>query len=162
MYTKPYWEDRNIIEYDRLFYIYFQSESPSTSELNALGAYLLYSLVFVVAMMLEFAIIILLSRRKQPINNNSTGDMASGNQYENALALRLVKTETMPVGDAYQPETRNVGVDDNNGNRNQGMARMKKFISTMSIPQAIDFLAFWSFILIFVWFNFDQLLPLFD
>ena len=141
---------------------YFQSESPSTSELNALGAYLLYSLVFVVAMMLEFAIIILLNRRKQAINNNSRGHMASGNQYENALALRLVKTKTMPVVDAYQPESRNVSVDDSNGNRNQGIARMKKKFSTMSIAQAIDFWAFWSFILIFVWFNFDQLLPLLD
>ena len=144
------------------YFTSFQSESPSTSELNALGAYLLYSLVFVVAMMLEFAIIILLNRRKQAINNNSTGDVASVNQYENALALRLIKTKKMPVVDAYQPETRNVGINDNNGIRNQGVARMKKFIATMSIPQAIDFVAFWSFIFIFVWFNFDQLLPLLD
>ena len=123
---------------------------------------MLYSLVFVVAMMLEFAIIILLNRRKQAINNNSTGDVASVNQYENALALRLIKTKKMPVVDAYQPETRNVGINDNNGNRSQGEARMKKFIATMSIPQAIDLMAFWSFIFIFVWFNFDQLLPLLD
>ena len=79
--------------------------------------------------MLEFAIIILLNRRKQAINNNSTGDVASVNQYENALALRLIKTKKMPVVDAYQPETRNVGINDNNGNRSQGAARMKKFIA---------------------------------
>ena len=123
---------------------------------------MLYSLVFVVAMMLEFAIIILFNRRKETINNNSTEHRASANQYENALALRLIKTKTRPVGDAYQPGTRNVGVIDNNGNRNQGMARMKNFFSTMSIAQAIDFWAFWSFIFIFLWFNFDQLLPLLD
>ena len=50
--------------------------------------------------------------------------------------------------DAHQPETPNVGVEDDN--QNQGMAH------------TIDFMAFWLFIFIFVWFNFDQILPLLD
>ena len=64
--------------------------------------------------------------------------------------------------DAHQPEAPNVRVDDNNDNQNQGMARVKKFISRMSIPHTIDFMAFWSFLFIFAWFNFDQILPLLD
>ena len=41
----------------------FQSESPSASELNMLGEYLLVCLAFVVLALLEFALIIVLNRR---------------------------------------------------------------------------------------------------
>ena len=40
----------------------FQSESPSTSKLNNLGVYLLVSLYFVVAALLEFAVVLLVQR----------------------------------------------------------------------------------------------------
>ena len=40
-----------------------QSESPSGSKLNALGKYLLCSLVFVVFALIEFAVVVVLKRR---------------------------------------------------------------------------------------------------
>ena len=139
-----------------------QSESPSTSELNALGAYLLYSLVFVVAMLVEFAIIILISRRKQATNEDSKGKNTSKNQNENSLSLRPITTKITPLGDVNEPENGNGNSVDEKETQNQGMPKIRKFISEVSVPHAIDFMAFWSFIFIFLWFNFDQLLPLFN
>ena len=139
-----------------MFSKYLQSESPSTSELNALAAYLLYSLVFVVAMMVEFAIIILISRRKSATSEENT----SKKENENALSLRLDKMKIAPFGDVNEPENRNCDSVEEKENQNRGMSRIKKFISGISVPHAIDFVAFWSFIFVFVWFNFDQLLPL--
>ena len=94
--------------------------------------------------------------------NNATEDMTEGNQHETALSLRLKRIKIKPTSDAQQPETLSVGADGDNEHQNQGVTRVKKLISRMSIPHAIDFLAFWSFIFIFVWFNFDQILPLLD
>ena len=45
-----------------IFHISFQSESPAGTELNALGVYLLVSLFFVVAAMIEFAVALVLQR----------------------------------------------------------------------------------------------------
>ena len=45
-----------------LYSTVFQSESPSESDLNALGHYLLTSLFFVVGAMIEFAIVIMVNR----------------------------------------------------------------------------------------------------
>ena len=44
---------------------HLQSESPSASELNALGLYLLVCLSFVICALVEFAIAIVLHRRKE-------------------------------------------------------------------------------------------------
>lgn len=41
----------------------FQSESPSTSKMNNLGFYLLVSLFFVVAALMEFALVLLVQRK---------------------------------------------------------------------------------------------------
>ena len=43
----------------------FQSESPSATQLNDLDKYLLFSLLFVVGALVEFAIVVVLSRRKR-------------------------------------------------------------------------------------------------
>ena len=64
------------------------------------------------------------------------------------------------MGDVNEPENRNGDSVDERENQNQGMSRIKKFISGISAPHAIDFVAFWLFIFVFAWFNFDQLLPL--
>ena len=52
------------------YYFYFQSESPSGSDLNALGVYLLCSLVFVVGALIEFAVVILLNRTQLTLRKN--------------------------------------------------------------------------------------------
>ena len=114
-------------------------------------------------MMVEFAIIILLNRRKQATNNNGSMDgMSSERQHENGLSLRQLKTQIAPIEDAKEPGTQKAEIDNYNGNQEQGMSTMKKLIAGMSIPHVIDFMAFCSFICIFVWFNFDHLLPLLD
>jgi hypothetical protein len=48
---------------------YFQSESPAATRLNELDKYLLFSLLFVVGALVEFAFVVLLSRRKQLRSN---------------------------------------------------------------------------------------------
>ena len=119
---------------------------------------MLYSLVFVVAMLVEFAIIILISRRKQSKSEDSRGENTSKN--EKTSSSHLITTKIVPVGDVNEQERQNVDSVKDKEIQNQGMGRIRKFISGVSAPHAIDFVAFWSFIFVFMWFNFDQLLPL--
>ena len=72
----------------------------------------------------------------------------------------LERIKIAPIGDVIELENLHCDSVDEKENQNQGMSRVKKFISGISAPHAIDFVAFWSFIFVFVWFNFDQLLPL--
>ena len=88
--------------------------------------------------------------------------MTSERQHKNGLSLRQLKTQIAPIGDVEEPGNQNAENDNDNGNQEQGMSTMKKLIAGMSIPHVIDFMAFCSFICIFVWFNFDHLLPLLD
>ena len=46
-----------------LWYFSFKTASPSGSKLNALGCYLLISLFFVLATMIEFAVVVIMKRR---------------------------------------------------------------------------------------------------
>ena len=88
--------------------------------------------------------------------------MNSERQHENGLSLRQLKTQITPIEDVKEPGTQNAENDHDIGHQEQGMSTMKKLIAGMSIPHVIDFMAFCSFICIFVWFNFDHLLPLLD
>ena len=53
-------------------FIFQMSESPSSSDLNILGEYLLVSLGFVVAAIAEFALVILLNRKEKLNHNNKS------------------------------------------------------------------------------------------
>ena len=53
------------------FYLY-KAESPSDSEFNALGQYLLVCLLFVIFALMEFAITILLNRKQDSKGDSDT------------------------------------------------------------------------------------------
>ena len=52
-----------------MYLLYFQSESPSESEVNALGVYLIMCLGFVICALTEFAITLVLHQRNESKRN---------------------------------------------------------------------------------------------
>ena len=98
-------------------YSFLQSESPSGSTLNALGIYLICSLVFVVGALLEFGVVVLLSRTNLKIRKN----------------VRSATIEAV----------------------NEDMTIQPKKNCMVSIPplHAIDLIAFWLFLFLYLLFN---------
>ena len=70
---------------------HLQSESPSASELNALGLYLLVCLSFVICALVEFAIAIVLHRKKESnaVSDAPTETPATTNQEDNRWVAKL-------------------------------------------------------------------------
>ena len=48
--------------------MWFQAENPSGSDLNALGLYMIICLIFVVGALIEFAVVVLISRSSAPMS----------------------------------------------------------------------------------------------
>ena len=68
----------------------FQTEGPPGSELNALGVYLLISLVFVVLAMVEFALVLLWSR--------ASSSLTIKNRFKKMLFIRKGKPISEMMG----------------------------------------------------------------
>ena len=68
--------------------IYFQGENPSGSDLNALGLYMMSCLIFVVCALIEFAIVVLVSRSSASLKKKLEKSNAENREH-------LVVTETL-------------------------------------------------------------------
>ena len=105
-------------------------------------------------MLVEFAIIILLNQKKHDINNDSAKKNELKNKEETCLQLTTHKIAPLSPVDEPEPQTKDS--DEDNENPKKWIDGIKKCISTMSIARAIDLVALWLFIFIFVLFNIDM------
>ena len=118
--------------------------------------------MFVVAMLIEFAIIILLTRKKQATDHDSSEKKGSVMQKGNAISLQLLENKIVPVAQMSQIEIQPTDNNQNGNNANQWMAKVKNYISGISLAQAIDFISSCLFVIMFTWFNIYHLQPLLD
>ena len=105
----------------------FQSESPSETDVDALGLYLLCSLSFVVGALIEFSIVVLLNR----VRSNKI--VVAGSEIED-----------------NKPTYRGVNIStQRDWFKNDAVANPKRQLSI----DFIDFGAFWIFLILFLFFN---------
>ena len=119
----------------------FQTESPSGSELNALGIYLLSSLIFVVGALMEFAAVILLSRFPKRKLNNVGHAIIGGETLRNNLKLasqNSIKLDKLAIQILKE--------------KSSSRPKTKNEICVTSIHM-VDFLAFWLFLFFYMLFN---------
>ena len=115
-----------------------------SAELNALGVYLLGSLVFVVLALLEFAFIVLLNRMPKIVNKNVHDGTTEKGRYVIAERLRRRKID---------------GEKNSSGNRlRKGEERLQlwnrfKVIFNMPPIHVVDLITFCLYIFLFISFN---------
>ena len=126
-----------------------QSESPSGSDLNALGIYLLSGLVFVLGALIEFAVVILLSRTTLPISKNvKSATMSKNIKFINTNWRNRIRPLTV-VEKVTEPET----ADTESVNEDMGNQAEKKCILSIPKIHAIDFITFWLFLFLYLFLN---------
>jgi len=113
-------------------FIFQISDSPSSSDLNILGEYLLVSLGFVVAAMAEFALVILLNRRSK-LKTDAT-DLKNSHEEKNSEITHVSR---------FCPDTE----------MKKPMKQGK--ISEWNMPSiyVVDFIAFWLHFSAFLLYN---------
>ena len=113
-------------------FIFQISDSPSSSDLNILGEYLLVSLGFVVAAMAEFALVILLNRRSK-LKTDST-DPKNSTEVKNSGIIHVSR---------FCPDTE----------MKKPMKLGKKSQWNMPSIYVVDFIAFWLHFSAFLLYN---------
>ena len=109
-------------------------------------------------MMVEFAIIIIINQKKEAGDHDSAKKKENENKEE--IHLRLVTPKIAPSSPLNGSELQTEEINRGNENQNKWIDGIRKYISGISVAHAIDSMALWLFVVIFVWFNIDQLLPL--
>ena len=131
-----------------------QSESPSASELNALGLYLLVCLSFVICALVEFAIAIVLHRRQESKAVSDVVTKSSKNEKANSLSfipqiLRESHATTKCFSDAPTLKTSVA----KNQKDNRWVAELGTNLFVVPSTNAIDFMAIWIYLTMFFVFN---------
>ena len=125
-----------------------QADSPSGSNLNALGFYLLVSLFFIIATMIEFAYILLVCR--------VTGEVAN---YEIAGMLKLIQSKSngrlelkssIEINNIQKQSSPATHFNDNRESTNWKLQPNTKCYLN---PNIIDFVSFFVFLFSYVLFN---------
>ena len=135
-------------------FIHQMSESPSQSELNALGIYLLACLGFVVCGLLEFAITLLIHQRR-----NSRKESKNANQSENKKnesipsILSQQERQTSSAVAAWQPKKSNSKEIVEIHPFRRLMTEIWKRISTILPSCDIDVMAGCIYLMVFALFN---------
>ena len=141
------------IKYDRLF-LYIQSNSPSGSQLSALGLYLLVSLLFVFGTMVEFAGVLIVMQKLELDTNASKGNEnrrrpeTSFEEKESVCIHTISKVE--PIDDVMQ---------DSETRRGRGTLNRRSrvnhpgYFNALPRTTKIDFVAFFVFIFSYFIFN---------
>ena len=130
-----------------------QSESPSTSEMDMLGEYIFFCLVFVVLALLEFALVIMLNRRTDVKKRHEKRELNSLKEQNNAQSQKHVATKIAFLEDPNKEIClRNTDQGRLNGPErdNRGM----ECIPSISPIHVIDLTASFVFPVIFVMYNF--------
>ena len=129
------------------FYLY-KAESPSDSEFNALGQYLLVCLLFVICALAEFAITLLLNRWRNSKGNSGTVTTPSKNDNDagyskvtQIMPQTFVGSESCPALPTENPATKSV------------VTELRKCIPNIPATNVIDFMAFWIHLFLFLVFN---------
>ena len=131
-----------------------QSESPSESELNALGLYLLVCLAFVIFALVEFAIAIILHRRKE---SNAVSDIAtkssnSEKKNKSKLLSQITKDSHEAKEWSSDASIRKTSGEENKQN-NIWVGELGTKLSIVPSTNMIDFMAIWIYLAIFILFN---------
>ena len=115
-------------------FIFQMSESPSSSDLNILGEYLLVSLGFVVAAIAEFALVILLNRKEKLNHDNKS--LTNSNEKKDYGFVRVFK-----IREIDESKT----IDSMNSKEKPQWKRPSIYV--------VDFLAFWIHLSSFALYN---------
>ena len=115
----------------------------ASAELNALGVYLLSSLVFVVAALLEFAFVVLLNRKPRPVGNSlddgNPGECVMNSGWGRGRKIASKESSTIKILEAINKQIHD-----------------KKYVKPMpNGPPAhvVDLISFCVYIFSFIVFN---------
>ena len=135
-------------------YFYVQSESPSESELNALGIYLLVCLAFVVCALAEFAMVIIFHQRSNlkaagTITTEEKKNRIKDNRSEVPLKNKLKQATT-----AWEIDTSIMKpCPEEDYHVSKWITKIRREISIIPLNGVIDFIAIWIHFFLFVLFN---------
>ena len=127
-----------------------QSESPSVSDLNALGVYLLTSLCFVVGALIEFAVVLLLDR---PLLNVTK---RKENRIENQQHQRFYSDLKQRKHEDLSREGHvTKWISDVKPNKQNLSTKPKKSTWVFFVPSVngVDFVACWAYLFLYLLFN---------
>ena len=132
---------------------HFQSESPSESDLNALGIYLVVCLAFVICALVEFAIAIVLHRRKESKDVSDVEAESSNNEKQNELALipQIMKENYLDTKRNSDAVTSTVVARNEMDNR--WVTELVTNLYNVPSSNNIDFVAIWIYLVMFLVFN---------
>ena len=122
----------------------FFQDATASSDLDALGLYLLVSLVFVILALVEFAFVALLSRVANPVENQIHEEKADKKTNENI--------ETPERKEAPNRQGSFINLWMKGLEKTQYQKKVKPF-SNMPPIQVIDVISFFLFAFLFVVFN---------
>ena len=127
------------------FQCFFKSNNPSGANLNALGIYLLVSLFFVLATMVEFAVVLVLARF-YPImeENNETNKKERSKQTRGRNLKKYFWSYSKTKASLFN-------LQDAEKNRNV-KEKITKSINC-SLTEKLDFIALFIFMFIYFLFN---------
>ena len=125
-----------------------QADSPSGSNLNALGFYVLVSLFFIIATMIEFAYILLVCRVTGVVDNSEKAGKPKLNQQisddifepKGSIEIRYIHNDSSPA----------TQFNDNQESTNLKLPPNRKCYLD---PNIIDFVSFFVFLFSYVLFN---------
>ena len=126
------------------------SESPSVSDLNALGVYLLTSLCFVVGALIEFAVVILLNRTL--LNVSKREENRIGSQQHQRIYSDLKQRK---LGDRSGEGQVTTWISDVKPCEQNLNTKPKKSTWIFLVPSVngVDFAAFWAYLFLYLLFN---------
>ena len=121
--------------------------------MNALGIYLMVCLAFVICALVEFAITLVMYRRKESDVKHDTATESHKERIENAKARMPQIGKIWPLatdGESVSPALNDVV---NNNVVSRLMEEIRKRFSIIPASQVMDFLAFWIHLALFFLFN---------
>ena len=136
--------------------MFFKSTSPSGSKLNALGRYLLISLFFVLATMIEFAVVVIMKRRVEWNTKGNTKrpfhSTAHHKFYRKPPCLRKRKIVQLDEIQMEMQDLKNLnsGISGKNGNKCRCIGTN---CLMSSLTETIDFISLLTFSASYFLFN---------
>ena len=119
--------------------------------MNALGIYLMVCLAFVICALVEFAITLVMYRRKESDVKHDTATESHTEKIENARMPQIGKIWPLATdGESVSPALNNVV---NNNVVSRLMEEIRKRFSIIPTSHVMDFLAFWIHLALFFLFN---------
>lgn len=135
---------------------FFKSRNPSGANLNALGCYLLISLFFVIATMIEFAVVLVIKRRLEWIPKNTTRqgfDLTANQRWRNRFSgIRNRKLLPINTMESHSNNYYNASLDISIMKPNKHQLIGSNWMIS-SVTEAIDFVSFITFSVSYLLFH---------